>query len=661
MNATEKRLKVVICAEYQGEGGLEGTTSGFLKSIDEWINQSGMDNNIDVVVYCMGIENKTYNIFPNVRFKQHKPNLSIRDAMPLIPTSIFPFLVDLLPFHPQMIKEIIQDQPDVIHTFQTFGVTDFSGFAAAKIMKMQNKPVRLVNTVMSEIDTYFADYIQRMVSYFYSITDEKNVLDIIKDSARNGTNSTGKKGQITLGKFLIFIPVGGITYTLWKTFELLGNIQDFIIKIAKFVLKIILKQKFNAFESKLKRQLNILRGVSGTSQNRQKFSYWLRYLVKPIQLIYDFVRRGDTQGSRIGLKGILSHSFRWLIEGEISAYLNNCDAVVISRIEDSQRYQINVPVWEVPLACDLEKFKVYEPSMIEFIDKLNYAVALNKVSSTGAEKLINFLLDEEQVSKRCMIYVGRLSDEKNISMLIDAYEQLLSKQGMKEKIHFIFVGVGYKAAEIETRFQENVTVTGLIPNEILPDIYNFVRQRNGFFVSASDTETYGITHEEATACGLPLLAMEKGTRGHFYCPGDTIGDILIDSDGDVKSLITELADPWIINEFIFGLNGLCIPDYSAGLGLSKIANNSSSQDLAANSFLSAMLIMNLLPNHIMIKMSQYASNFAANTKLGWQGTWQMLRAVYLNNLVIYDNISEPKKHRYFKTFAPSKLLDKSTK
>ncbi len=654
-----KPLKIVICAEYQGEGAVLGSTTGFQKAVSEWINQSGIDGTVNVVVYCVGIENKKYNVFDNVIFKQYKPNLSIRDFLPLIPPTIFPFLVDVLPIHFHMIKDIIRENPDVIHTFQTFGVTDFSGYAAAKIMKWQKKEVRLVNTVMGEIDTYFADYLQRMVTYFYEIMDSKSLFSIIKDSAIASNKATRREGKVTLGKFLIYTPIATLFYVPEKLFELLGNIQDFLARQGKALLGRLLKQRYISWEITIRTQMNILRGESSTPKYKEKSKYWINYLIKPIQLIYDFVRRGDSEGPRGGINKLLANSFRWFLEKEISAYLNNCDHVTISRREDLNRYQIKTQIWEVPLACDLEKFTVYEPSLNDFSLKVNSALELEALSNTTASKLIKLVRERDIIAKRCILYVGRLSDEKNISILMDAGEQLLREEGMKDKIHFIFVGAGYAAAEIEKRFGENVTVTGLVPNELLPDLYNFIRQRNGFFVSASDTETYGITHEEATACGLPLVAMEKGTRGHFYCPGDTVGDRPINKDDDIATAIDQLAAAYGANDFITALNGLCVPDYSAGLGLSKLSKNCSDRDSATKALLDAMYVMANLPSRVLAKMSQHASEFTTTSKLGWHGTWQLLKRVYTNDLESFNSAIKQKKHTYGITQLNSKLKELS--
>jgi glycosyltransferase involved in cell wall biosynthesis len=639
-----KPLKIVICSDYLGTAAVEGSTTGFQSMINEWINQAGIDNNIHVVVYCLGTTRQQYNTFPNVTFKQYTPNLSSRTFLPLIPPSVFPFLIDLLPIHPSIIKDIIHENPDIIHTFQTFAATDISGYIAAKIMKSRKKKVVLVNTIMSEADTYFASCFQRIVTSFYRVMDSRSLLSILIESSYGGVYADKSTRKFSWSKFLLYINSGTYSYLFLKLFEIIGILQDYLIQVVKFLLQFLLKHRYAELENKIRLHMNNLRKFPAASYYEVNSGYWLNYLAKPIQLFYDFMRRGDEKGPRLGINGILGNILRWCLGLQISGYVNKCDRVTISRPEDIIRYHIKVSVWEVPLGCDLAKFKVYEPSVNDFLDRVNRAVGLGTLASESANKLTEFANNPEITSKKCIIYVGHLNDEKNISILTDACKQLLKREGMKEKIHFLFVGAGSAISTINKQLGNSVTTTGLVPNHLLPDIYNFVRLRHGFFANASDIETYGITHEEATACGLPLVAMEKGTRGRFYCPSDKIGDLKIDADKDVtKAIKSTLPGNWD-NKLIFAVNGLCIPDYSYGCSLAKLSTNSLAQELAKESLVTAMYSMAMLPNNISQQMSDYAAELAIISKFGSNGTWDLLKTVYLEDWKYYHQLIQKKWH-----------------
>lgn len=354
------------------------------------------------------------------------------------------------------------------------------------------------------------------------------------------------------------------------------------------------------------------------------------------------------------------NTFRLVLKKQIATYLNGVDAVTISRNEDRERYEIKTDkVWSLPLTCDPKQFRVYAPPVDEFIGKVNNFVDKGELSNEGGEGLVRFVKDTEKAQRRTIIYVGRHSDEKNIRILIDAYQKLLSKESMCDSVHFLFIGTGYATTEIKHRFKENTSVIGLVPNCLLPDIFNFVRLRHGFFTSASDTETYGITHEEAQRCGLPLVAMYKGTRMHFYFPGDMMGEqrITVQEEPDITHAVASIFPSK--KHFHLALNGICIPDFSGGKGLA-VLNNSKGKTLAMEGLFKAMYTMVRLPVRVLQKMSTYAAKYTEVTKLGWDGTWRLLnKGIYPNHPMAYDRTMAPKRHTYreSKTFEGRNMLE----
>ena len=630
------KIKVVMCADYLGTGAVEGSTTGFQQMVNDWINQSAKDIDIELIVYCLGTKTQQYHPFSNVTIKQSKPNITTRALFPLSPPSVFPFLVDLIPIHLSIIQDIIKENPDIIHTFGTFTATETSGYIAAKVMKSKGKKVKLINTVFTEVDTYFPNYLKSIILDFYKLIDSKFILKIIIESARGGIYASTKLKYLSITfllKFWTYLQSGLSAFLFFRLFELLGILQDLIVKAVKMIVKLIFTDKYKQLEVEVSKYVNHLR--HSRSHNL-------------IQLTYDFIRRGDEcpKSPLVGIGGLLANILRFFLKQQVSLFVNRCDAVTISRPEDIARYCIKAPVWELPLGCDLSRFKVYQPSVETFVERVNYAHELEMLSNKSALALIDIATNPEKISKRCILYVGRLSDEKNISILINVYEQLLQCKGMKDKVHFIFIGAGYAASELEKRFGDSVTVTGLVPNHLLPTLYNFVRLRHGFFVSASDTETYGITHEEAAACGVPLVAMEKGTRRHFYCPGDRIGSFKIEKDEQIARTIEDLIVN-ATNNFTVALNGLCIPDYSEDRGLSTLFTNNKVMESVQKSLLCAMYCMAVLPESALAKMSEHASRLAQLGQFGSEGTWQLLRYIYLNDWKSFYTSYNKKQHSYF--------------
>ena len=138
-----------------------------------------------------------------------------------------------------------------------------------------------------------------------------------------------------------------------------------------------------------------------------------------------------------------------------------------------------------------------------------------------------------------VLYVGRVDPEKKIGIVIDAFFEVRKKI---PTAMLIIVGDGVD----KTRLVQKVERMGLteevrfLGKVLPPDLYELYKIGD-VFVTASEIETQGIVLIEAAACGLPLIAVDKGavsevciTDGNgFLCrPGD-VGEI---SEAMVKVL-----------------------------------------------------------------------------------------------------------------------------
>ncbi len=98
-----------------------------------------------------------------------------------------------------------------------------------------------------------------------------------------------------------------------------------------------------------------------------------------------------------------------------------------------------------------------------------------------------------------LLYVGRLSVDKNIKLLLETLSYLDSK-----KFHLIIVGSGPLTPwiKLKERKTENLTYLGHIKEEIeLANIY----ANSDIFISASHYETFGLTFLEAQSSGIPVV------------------------------------------------------------------------------------------------------------------------------------------------------------
>ena len=104
-----------------------------------------------------------------------------------------------------------------------------------------------------------------------------------------------------------------------------------------------------------------------------------------------------------------------------------------------------------------------------------------------------------------LLYVGRMSEEKNISYLVNAIGALART---RPDVYMFFVGNGqhidvYQAQAQKLGFK-NAIFTGVIKPENIVPYYHSASA----FIFASLTDTQGIVILEAMACGMPVVALE---------------------------------------------------------------------------------------------------------------------------------------------------------
>lgn len=105
---------------------------------------------------------------------------------------------------------------------------------------------------------------------------------------------------------------------------------------------------------------------------------------------------------------------------------------------------------------------------------------------------------------KTIVYVGRISREKNIEEILRAIPAYMKKH---EDVKFIIVGGGPDKERLmliarELGIENRVIFAGEQPWDIIGKYY----QLGDVFVSASQSETQGLTYIEAMAAGLPVVA-----------------------------------------------------------------------------------------------------------------------------------------------------------
>lgn len=149
------------------------------------------------------------------------------------------------------------------------------------------------------------------------------------------------------------------------------------------------------------------------------------------------------------------------------------------------KYKVDRNIHIVPTGIDVARF---------------YRENLNKKKIKDLKNKLGIKEDETVIN-----YVGRLAKEKSIEVLIEQ-QATLSK---KYKIKLLIVGSGpdldhFKDMCKKFNIEDKVIFTGAIPWEEIPYYYAV----SDIFVTASTTETQGLTVIEAMASGLPVVCAD---------------------------------------------------------------------------------------------------------------------------------------------------------
>jgi glycosyltransferase involved in cell wall biosynthesis len=111
-------------------------------------------------------------------------------------------------------------------------------------------------------------------------------------------------------------------------------------------------------------------------------------------------------------------------------------------------------------------------------------------------------------------FVGRLSVEKNVRMLVDL-EQALIRNGLTN-FRFLIVGRGGEEPYLRANLQ-NAEFTGVLTGDALGRAY----ANMDVFVFPSKTDTYGNVVLEALSSGVPAVVSDQGGPRFIVRPGET--------------------------------------------------------------------------------------------------------------------------------------------
>jgi glycosyltransferase involved in cell wall biosynthesis len=148
-----------------------------------------------------------------------------------------------------------------------------------------------------------------------------------------------------------------------------------------------------------------------------------------------------------------------------------------------------------------------------------------------------------------LVYMGRISYEKNIAQVIRSFSVLLERKSMEE-VRLMLVGDGPERGKLEKlirekKLEKKIIWTGALRGDELRKAIGC----NDIFITASKSENMPLSVLEAMACGLPVVAVgerglieivENGKNGYLSSSdsskelADKITDILSDRDKKIQ-------------------------------------------------------------------------------------------------------------------------------
>jgi glycosyltransferase involved in cell wall biosynthesis len=186
------------------------------------------------------------------------------------------------------------------------------------------------------------------------------------------------------------------------------------------------------------------------------------------------------------------------LKAYLSPFYRACDLVIVPspsmRQVMEQHFGLISPVEVIPNGLDLTPYR----ADIQSVDRSQFGFSANDVIS---------------------IYVGRVSPEKNLSLLIRAFYGVAMTY---DHVRLLVVGDGPERENLEAQVKHmnigsKVFFTGMVDYKEIPSYL----ASSDIFVTPSSAETFGLSTVEAMAAGLPTLGIDAPGTGDIIEDGIT--------------------------------------------------------------------------------------------------------------------------------------------
>ncbi|MBN1580377.1 MAG: glycosyltransferase [Anaerolineae bacterium] len=204
-------------------------------------------------------------------------------------------------------------------------------------------------------------------------------------------------------------------------------------------------------------------------------------------------------------------------------------------------YELDVPVTVLPTPIDLAKYTHLDP--------------------------VSIRAEYELGNRQVLLYLGRISQEKNLDMLLSAFARLAAQN---TQVVLMIVGRGpysdtLKELASSLHIEERVIFTGVVPHEQVP---HYMAAAD-LFVFPSKFETQSLVIIEALAAGTPVVAVHA--TGTDDVLENCRGGVLVEADEAVlaDTILSLLSDPERLAEMAKSINDIA-SSYSIALATDRL-------------------------------------------------------------------------------------------
>jgi glycosyltransferase involved in cell wall biosynthesis len=163
-----------------------------------------------------------------------------------------------------------------------------------------------------------------------------------------------------------------------------------------------------------------------------------------------------------------------------------------------------------------------------------------------------------------VLYVGRLSQEKGVDLLAEAF---LIARDYDPRLHLVLAGRGPEEEALRKRLGSAATFLGWVEGDRLAQVYASA----DLFMFASTTDTFGQVILEAQASGLPVLAVDAGGPAELIEDGRS-GCLVVPEPESLAGALRGLARREAIRERLATGGLLSVADRSWTRSLDQLAD-----------------------------------------------------------------------------------------